>query len=223
MFKLGTNKIGSMYLGSAGIGKAYLGSDLVYEKSVTPVLPYDALVEYLESDGSQWIDTGIVLQENDVVEIEAMFLNKSGDNFMMGTSGLTGEGNIWIEVYSNKTHYVRFGSSSSAYQSGNASANMNVWRTYKIEKGKFYVDGVQKLTPDYESMPSRSLVIFGRNSATPNGGVVKIRSAKILRDGAPILDLSSVRAGSTGYMYDAVSNLLLTNNGTFAYGNDVTS
>lgn len=183
--------------------------------------PYDSKVEYLESDGSQWIDTGIVLQENDVVEIEAMFLNKSGDNFMMGTAGLTGEGGNWIEVYGNTTHYVRFGSTSSASQSGNASANMNVWRTYKIEKGKFYVDGVQKLTPNYASMPSRSLVIFGRNTATPNGGVVKIRSAKILRDGAPILDLSSVRAGSVGYMYDAVSDSILNNNGTFAYGADV--
>jgi hypothetical protein len=98
---------------------------------------------------------------------------------------------------------------------------MNVWRTYKIEKGKFYVDGVQKLTPNYASMPSRSLVIYGRNSSAPNGGVVKIRSAKILRDGAPILDLSSVRAGSTGYMYDAITDSLLPNNGTFAYGNDV--
>ena len=70
-------------------------------------------------------------------------------------------------------------------------------------------------------MPSRSLVIFGRNSATHNGGVVKIRSAKILRDGASILDLSSVRAGSVGYMYDAVSDALMPNNGVFAYGNDV--
>jgi NADPH-dependent curcumin reductase CurA len=152
-----------------------------------------------------------------------MFLNKSGDNFIMGASGISAEGSTWIEVYSNTTHYVRFGSSSSAYQSGNASANMNVWRTYKIEKGKFYVDGVQKLTPNYASMPSRSLVIYGRNSSTPNGGVVKIRSAKILRDGAPILDLSSVRIGSTGSMYDRVSGQLFGNNGTgdFIVGADV--
>jgi hypothetical protein len=71
-------------------------------------------------------------------------------------------------------------------------------------------------------MPSRSLVILGRNNATPNGGVVKIRSAKIIRNGAPILDLTSVRVGSVGYMYDKVTNTLMTNNGTFAYGNDIT-
>ena len=209
-----------MYLGSTEIAKAYLGSDLVYKKQTA--LPYDAEVEFLQSSGTQWIDTGIVLQENDIVEIEAMFLKKSGDNYMMGSSRISEEGGTWIEVYNNSTHYVRFGSSSSAYKSGSASANMNVWRTYKMEKGKFYVDGVQKLTPDYASMPNRSLVIFGRNSATPNGGVVKIRSAKILRDGAPILDLSSVRVGSVGYMYDSVSGHLLGNDGSdsFILGND---
>ena len=187
----------------------------------SPILPYDAKVEYLESDGSQWIDTGIVLQENDVVEIEAMFLNKSGDNMMMGSVGNGSEGSIWIEVYGNKTHYVRFGSSTSAYQSNNAIPNMNVWRTYKIEKGHFYVDGVQKLTPNYVSMPIRTLLLFGQNSNTPTGGVVRIRAAKILRGGLPIVDLSSVRVGSVGYLYDAVTNSLLPNHGVFIYGNDV--
>lgn len=208
---------GIMTLTLQRVSQAYAGAS----PTPPPPQPFDAKVEYLESDGTQWIDTGIVLQENDVVEIEAMFLNKSGDNFIMGASGLSGEGSTWIEVYGNSTHYVRFGSSSSASQSGNASANMNVWRTYKIEKGKFYVDGVQKLTPNYASMPSRSLVIFGRNSSTLTGGIAKIRAAKILRDGAPILDLSAVRAGSVGYMYDTVSDALMPNNGVFAYGNDV--
>lgn len=189
----------------------------------TVAVAYDAQVEFLQSSGTQWIDTGIVLQEDDIVEIEAMFLNKSGDNFMIGANGLSGEGSIWIEVYSNTTHYVRFGSSSSASQSGNASANMNVWRTYKIEKGYFYVDGVQKLTPNYASMPSRSLVIFGRNNTTPSGGVLKIRAARILRNGTPILNMSSVRNGSVGCMYDRVSGTLFGNDGTgdFIIGADV--
>ena len=189
----------------------------------TVAVAYDAEVEYLESTGTQYIDTGIVLEENDVAEIEAMFLNKSGDNFMMGANGLTGEGGIRIEVYNNITHYVRFGSISSVSQSGNASANMNVWRTYKIEKGHFYVDGVQKLTPSFASMPSRSLFVFGRNASTLSNGIVKIRAAKILRGGASIFDVSSVRCGTTGYMFDRVSRELFGNDGTgdFIVGADV--
>jgi hypothetical protein len=208
---------GTLAYPSATVTAQYQGESDTF----TVAVAYDAQVEYLQSTGEQWIDTGIVLQENDVVEIEAMFLNKSGDNFMMGASGLSGEGGTWIEVYSNATHYVRFGSSASASQSGGASANMNVWRTYKIEKGSFYVDGVRKLTPNFASMPSRSLVIYGINSSTPNGGVVRIRMARIIRGGLPIVELSSVRLGSVGYLYDAVTNSLLPNHGVFIYGNDV--
>ena len=190
----------------------------------TVAVAYDAQVEYLRASGSQWIDTAIILQENDSVEIEAMFLNKSGDNFMMGAAQYySGEGGVWIEVYGNNTHYVRFGSPSSASQAGNASANMNVWRTYKIEKGKFYVDGVQKLTPSFASMPSRTLVIFGRNDPTHSGGICKIRSAKILRDNTLVLNLIPVRCGTVGYMFDRVSGTLFGNDGTgdFVVGADV--
>ena len=192
--------------------------------SFTVAVAYDAEVEYLKSTGTQWIDTAIILQETDSVEIDAMFLNKSADNFMMGaTAYSSGEGSVWIEVFSNTTHYVRFGSSSSASQSGNASANMNVWRTYKIKKGSFYVDGVRKLTPNYAGMPTRSLVVFGRNNSTTNGGMCEIRKTKITRDNTLVLDLIPVRCGTTGYMYDRVSGTLFGNDGTgnFVVGADV--
>ena len=189
----------------------------------TVAVAYDAQVEYLRSSGSQWIDTAIILQENDSVEIEAMFLNKSGDNFMMGANGLSGEGGVWILVYGNKTHYVRFGSTSSVSQYGDASGNMGVWRTYTIRKGSFYVDGVIKLDPSYVSMPTRSLGIFGRNSSTPSGGVCEIRTAKITSDNTLVLNLIPVRCGTTGYMYDRVSGTLFGNDGTgdFIVGADV--
>lgn len=62
MSYIGTNKIGKMYLGGTAIGKAYLGDDLVYDSSgggTTPVLPYDTEIEYLQSTGAQYINTGI--------------------------------------------------------------------------------------------------------------------------------------------------------------------
>lgn len=188
----------------------------------TVAVAYDAQVEYLRASGTQWADTGIVLQENDVVEIEAMFLNKSGDNFLMGAYS-SGDGSVWVEVYGNATHYVRFGSSSSSSQQNNAVNNMNVWRTYTIQKGSFYVDGVRKLTPNYVSMPTRSLGIFGRNSSTPTGGLCEIRTTKITRDNTLVLNLIPVRCGTVGYMYDRVSGTLFGNDGTgdFVVGADV--
>lgn len=187
-------------------------------------VPYDFRVDYLESSGTQYIDTNIIVQENDTIEVEAMFLNKSGDNFLLGSSGLTDEGSTWVEVYANNTHYVRFGSSSSISRSGNAAENMNVWRTYKIKKSNFYVDGVKKLAPGFASMPSRSLTIFGRKSSSVSKGLMKIRTAKVIRGETLVINLISCRIGQVGYMYDTVSRQLFGNSGTgnFILGNDIT-
>ena len=53
-----TNNIIDITVGSTPIEKACIGSSLVWEKN-SPVLPYDAQVEYLTSSGTQYIDTGI--------------------------------------------------------------------------------------------------------------------------------------------------------------------
>jgi len=57
MIKLGNNNIGQIYLGSNSIGKAYLGSSLVFQKggSSLPYIP----VDYIQTDGTAYIDTGI--------------------------------------------------------------------------------------------------------------------------------------------------------------------
>lgn len=54
MSYIGTTKIGKMYLGTTEIAKAYLGTDLVFQNG----LPYTP-VEYIEGDGTAYIDTGV--------------------------------------------------------------------------------------------------------------------------------------------------------------------
>ena len=54
--------------------------------------PYDAEIEYLESTGTQYIDTGVALCENDTLEIElcnTTVVNAHGENKGFGSSSST--------------------------------------------------------------------------------------------------------------------------------------
>lgn len=195
----------------------------VEQAGVTPVYPFDSKVEYLQSTGTQYIDTGIVVQENDIIEVEAMFLTvASSVNYLFGANGFSGEGSISVYYWKDYRLYFRYGYSSSSYKE---IAVLNAWKTYKIEKGKFYIDNQDlNFTLNFTSTPSRSLFIFGNNAATPTGGIMKIKTSKIIRNGSPVLNMIPVRVGTTGYMYDKVSGTLFGNDGTgsFGIGNDIT-
>ena len=164
---------------------------------------YDAEIEYLQSTGTNYIDTGIVAQENDTILTDVMFLSKSGDNFMLGASGISGDGgSIWMEIYANRTWYVRYGS----------SASVNVAGSLRVP-----------YAPNFAGMPSRNLFLMGRNSATPAGGIGRLYRASIVRNGTPIIDFIPVRIGTTGYLYDKIQGKLYGNAGTgnFTLGPDV--
>lgn len=185
-------------------------------------VPYDSLVEYLESGGTQILDTGIVVAETDFIYCKAMFLSMSGDNFLLGASGASGEGGTWIEVYANSTYYVRFGSPSSL---SNVALGVNVEHVFTIRKGHFYADGGSHMQPSYSSMPSTSLAIFGRKKAdgTFNFGKMRIKEFYI-NDASSNkrIHLYPCRKDGVGYMYNAVTNSLMPHIGTFTYGNDIT-
>ena len=63
MIKFGNNNIGKIYFGSNQIGKAYFGSNLVYDAGSSPTPPVPTPytpVEYIETDGTAYINTGII-------------------------------------------------------------------------------------------------------------------------------------------------------------------
>lgn len=63
MLKLGTHKINDLYKGATPILKVYRGRNLVHDQiTYTPL-------EYLQSTGSQYIDTGFIYNTNKKIEI----------------------------------------------------------------------------------------------------------------------------------------------------------
>lgn len=183
-------------------------------------LPYDAEVEYLENGGTQFIDTGIIANDTDVINCECMFLSKSGDNFVFGSGSQSTTGGLWAEIYNNKTWYVRFGSSTSA--NTNTGAGINALKVLVLKKNYFSVNGTRRLQPNYTSMPQITIKLFANNT-NYTASHVRIYSFSVENgQGNKIIDFIPVRVGQVGYMYDRVSSQLYGNDGTgdFILGND---
>lgn len=70
MLKIGDKDAKGLYYGSSTVAKAFLGSTQVW-----PSLPYDAEVQWLQSTGTQWIDTEIHrnLTSNDIYRLKGVF------------------------------------------------------------------------------------------------------------------------------------------------------
>lgn len=199
-----------------------------FDHDVTVVftaVPYDAEVEYLESTGTQYINLGLMIQEDDVIEIEAAFITKSGLNYLMGASATYGRSPVYIMINNGRGYAVRFGSEESLNVNNLPEGYWLEWRTYTLKKGYFIVDGDDMGHPGFSSITRSAFSIFGATS--PSGffpGCAKIRSVKIVRDGNEFMSLKSVRIGNVGYMYDKVRRRFYENNGTDAFiiGSDKT-
>lgn len=88
MLKYGDNNIGKVYFGSNPIRKAYYGSDLVFQKGSSPTPPTPppyTPVDYIETDGVAYIDTGI--KGNIPMSVELYMtpvIPASGNDYVMG-------------------------------------------------------------------------------------------------------------------------------------------
>lgn len=182
-------------------------------------VPYDAEIEYLESNGTQSINTGIIVADKDTITVKAYFLTRNGDNHLLGAGSVNSNG-LWLEIYNNNKWYVRFGSTASANTSG---ASVNTLYTLVLRKIYFSVNGTRKLVPNYSDMPSNALCLWKNGPAGVVFANARIYSLKITdNDGNDRIDLIPVRVGQTGYMYDRVSKQLFGNDGTgsFILGQD---
>ena len=75
MLKLGEKIISDIYLGDKKIAKVFLGDKLVYQ-SGKPIF-----LEYIETDGNSYIDTGYCPNENTYVEYDFEVITRPTVNF----------------------------------------------------------------------------------------------------------------------------------------------
>ena len=221
MIKIGGTEITDIAVGSTPIEKAYIGSTLVWEKS-SPVLPYDAEIEYIQSNGTQYIDTNVggtgtftsarIIIDAQFTSITSRCLTGASNGFYFGVNN-----SRWEASYN---HYV-----------SGANTNRHTFEK-KLLKPKshiFYLDGVTKntwSTTVSDDNYGYTVYLFAMNSG--NSPLLfcqyKLYSAKIYINDVLLFDAIPVRKSQVGCLYDRVSGGLFYNlgSGSFPLGPDVT-
>lgn len=174
-------------------------------------MPYDAEVEYLQSTGTQVIDSGIVGNLN--TEVEVSF--KTTSTMAKAIAGSRGDNTNDINLYVDGSATMRFGNKSAS-----GSFSPNTAYTFIANKTAFTINGTAKAinaTNTFET--PTNLYIFGNQNGQ---GAFILYYIKITKDGHLVRDFIPVRVGQVGYLYDKVSGQLFGNVGTgdFVLGND---
>ena len=156
-------------------------------------------IEYLESSGTQYINTGIVPDSNTRLVIDMSITNNADVN-----NGLIESGKRFhIGKFSNKFHFGIAGNHvyGQAHDNDRHILELNGNGIAKWDDLSYTVS----TTP--LSGVTLSISLFGRNTnGTTNNFIIgKMWSCKIYNGNTLIMDLIPVRDNDTGYMYDKIS------------------
>lgn len=211
-----------------------MGNAVIYR----PV--YDAEVEYLESTGTQWIDTGVYGNDDTAIECRAYITDTTkrfnivgarngGTNtisIMFGAFGIdiAGEG-IMSDFKNVTTNEGRLCVESSNITGIFVAYTSNSLRRVTDESSGNEWTLTQEVS---EASPSQSIKIGYKDVGYPGSygnAYIKLYYCKIWNGSTPIRDFIPVRIGSVGYLYDKVTKQLFANKGTgnFILGNDVSN
>lgn len=187
-------------------------------------MPYDTGVEYLESTGTQYIDTQY--HGNTTRTRVDMKITIIGS----GTQFICGSRNTPYKIENDSCAFLYYQSALRAdWATGKGiSGTINVSRNTPIDvsitRGECVVDGVTHTYANNTSInQNNTLLLFTISDSLTSGFVGKIHYFKIYDNNALVMDLIPVRVGQVGYMYDKVSGNLYGNSGSgsFILGNDV--
>ena len=197
-------------------------------------LPYDARIEYIQSSGTQYINTLYYPNNNTRVVCDMQIVDDSQYGRLFGCSS----GSEWNSAPSIQINYEDYVSGSLGATCGNQttwSRSSSVTgdydrHNYELSNTSLCRDNVQVVSLSGDTFQcTGSLAIFSHNK----GGTIssdgqefsraKLYSFKIYENGNLARDFIPVRVGSVGYLYDNVSKTLFGNSGTgqFALGQDM--
>lgn len=232
MIALGNTEITKAYLGSTEISKMYLGEELVFGGDTPiPILPYDAQVEYLQSSGTQYIDTRVVLTKNYNVEADVAFISGTSFSTAIGSIESTYKFSVVLGINNNGYPYTQIGGGGSyAYYTQKTNYFDSIIRHYTLYSSgnRQYIscNGSSVSAAISGTISGLSLYLFARHKDKNSVGnylIGKIGSIAITIDNVLMRDFIAVRKDGIGYLYDRVSGELFGNSGTgsFTYGNDI--
>lgn len=186
-------------------------------------LPYDAEIEYLESTGSQYINTGIIpsgdmeiginfrytetqsaiLLGSRISNISRKFTIGSGESGTIIYVGFINPANNMIIPFDTNNHTIVFD-----VPRRKATADNNTVISLP--------NGIENYTLEM------FLFACNQNNAVSYLAKAEIYNLWVKRNGIFVLDYKPVRVGQIGYMYDKISGQLFSNGGAgnFVLGPD---
>jgi len=203
-------------------------------------------IEYLESTGTQYIDTGVVSQNNLVYDFELVETQENNQKTFFGFKESDTPDAWWSVPGMNDVNwgsrdndgywlYVDFANTETRLNLGYPSRNGKYHFDFTDGNAVFTNNGVVMWSSnDVGSYTgSRHVFIFWMDSQFQypttdiydRKGIGRIYYFQIRKNGELLFDGIPVRVGSVGYLYDRVSKRLFGNKGTgnFVLGQDVNS
>lgn len=166
-------------------------------------------VNYLQSIGQQWINTGFYVTEKTKIELDMALVTASGDQKFLGSYG---SGGVCLGVYGGKW---RIGASTWGKNEGVATTDRT---SIVIEEDNFSFNGETYIN-DYKISANNShpLAVFGiaYNGSIFQRAKIKLYGLKIydnnilVRDFIPVVDLEGVAC-----LYEKVEGKFYYNQGT---------
>lgn len=217
MINIGGN-ISEVYVGSTPIEKAYIGSQLVWEKS-SPVLPYDAEIEYLEkgSGTNSLIDLGT--NADAIFEITAQTTRTASSSMTLVNRHTASTGGAWFGATSNGRWGL--GTGGGQYSSTLAVDKTDISVDFTVNPVVGTING--STFSRARGNNNSHWFLFG-SSTNGYPFVGRLYSLKAYIGGKLTFDLIPCRIGDVGYLYNKVSKSLLgnVNSNPFILGPDVT-
>lgn len=223
MINITNDNISDIVVGNIPIEKAYLGNQLIWEKS-SPVLPYDAQVEWLGFTASQYVLSGVSATLNFSAEIN---FSPSSNNLVVFGSRSSATSRNFSVMSGIDVIYADFGNYNSTRCTLDTTISDGHWYKVTMSKSKRRIEDLDtgvysEQTAAYSSSftTPQQLRIGGKGSNFPNsyaGFSGKFGKISIWNGDTLVRDFIPVRVGTTGYLWDNVTMELFGNNGSGSF------
>lgn len=186
-----------------------------------PGVPYDAEIEYLESTGAQWIDTGYAPDTSTKIVIDFKLTGVFNNKFLFGSEVSWGNNAFALVFRATNSHSVEFGGDHRIVNSSVSGVRITATASSSgASIGTSSISYTGAITGN-----SYPIYLYGNNrEGSLNTTIAAILYSVRLWNGSTLVrDFIPVRVGQTGYMYDRVTRRLFGNAGTgsFVLGPDV--
>jgi len=216
----GTTKIKDLFVGTTKISKVYYGSTLVYTSSLLPSGYTEC--EYIESTGTQWIDTGIK-GGLDTLGVETkVYVKNTAQYYVLGNFNQTGQCGLMLRP--SDTTMLAFNCFVGNVSNTTIIGTINTEIEFSNKNGDIIANGEVKGTipSGTAKLKNSNLFIYGTSISTKFDASGRIYYLKVYSDLTqttliqnliPCLDNTG-----TPCMYDTVSKTTFYNQGTGTFG-----